>query len=88
LKTIGEFKNEIKTDSIGLYGGSHGGTIGALLCGNKKYNCLFSALAMRNPMMDFYSNMVFSDITDWHVAEVLNKPMTYEFSEEDILKMY
>ena len=43
---------------------------------------------MRNPMMDFYANMMFSDITDWHVAQALGKYMTYDLSEKDVLEMY
>lgn len=71
-----------------MYGGSHGGTIGAYLVGSEKYKHLFSCLAMWNPMLHFYSNMIFSDITDWHIIQTLNKPMTYEFSSNDVLDMH
>lgn len=43
---------------------------------------------MWNPMLNFYANMMFSDITDWHVAESLGKPMTYEFSEWELIEMH
>lgn len=43
---------------------------------------------MRNPMLDFYANMIFSDITDWHIAEALGKPMTYNFTEWDLIELH
>lgn len=37
MKSLTSFKDEIDPSKIGLFGGSHGGTIGTLLCGHKDY---------------------------------------------------
>lgn len=44
-KALGDskFSKEIQRDKIGLFGGSHGGTICMTLAGHPKYNSYFKA---------------------------------------------
>ncbi len=93
LNFLNERKEKFNIDENNtiIYGGSHGGFLGAWLICNKKYKHLFSSAVLRNPVTDLNSNFACSDIPDWVIGQSIDYDIennfppsksTYEFFYE------
>lgn len=58
-------------DRLAIVGGSHGGYLGALI--TARYPDIFSACALRNPVIDLPSMLPSTDIPDWVFVEALGE---------------
>ncbi|XP_066924049.1 acylamino-acid-releasing enzyme-like [Clytia hemisphaerica] len=62
-----KFENRFNKKQIFVFGGSHGGFIGAHLVG--QYPDFYSAAALLNPVTDMSAMMMVTDIPDWTFVE-------------------
>jgi len=79
VETSGEFlknfiienkeKYNLEENKTIIYGGSHGGFLGAWLICDNRYKNLFSSAVLRNPVTDLNSNMACTDIPDWVIGQ-------------------
>ncbi len=78
--------------NIFLYGGSHGGFLSCWLTVNQKYNHMFAAAAVRNPVTDLTSSMATTDIPDWVLGQStdldVDETLNFPPRKEDYNKLY
>ena len=98
LKSCGKFlksfvkenknKYNLADNKTMIYGGSHGGFLGAWLICSENYNKLFSSAILRNPVTDLCSMIACSDIPDWVVGQGLDLDLDNNFPpSQELYKM-
>lgn len=80
--TIQRHSEIINKNKIGVFGGSHGGFIAAILIGNKEYNKYFNAACLYNPVLDLSFMVSSTDIPDWVYACAFNEKLPNHITSE------
>jgi len=87
-KCLDDYGDEINSEKLGVYGGSHGGFLTCSIISHPNWIDRFQAACIWNPVTAMHSAICFSDIPDWHYSVACNKPHTWILEKEDIIKMY
>lgn len=85
LAALEKYKDILDKDRVALFGGSHGGFLGAWLIGHERSKDLFKSAILWNGVFDLNYNTTASDIPDWAFACALNKELSYEKTDEETL---
>lgn len=62
-----------------IYGGSHGGFLGAWLICDERFKSFFSSAVLRNPVTDLASMMACTDIPDWVLGQGTDLDLDFNF---------
>lgn len=93
VSSIGNFlseflkKHDYDENQIFAFGGSHGGYLSAWMTVDTRFNHLFKANIIFNPVIDVYALYTTSDIKDWSYELPTNKFLDFTVSEETMLEM-
>ena len=78
-----KFSDKIDTDRVGVFGGSHGGFLTGWAIGHPKFNNLYKAAVLWNPVINMSYMVSATDIPDWIYACNLKEDLRYQITPAD-----
>ena len=85
---LARFPDEIDAARGAVFGGSHGGFLGAWLVGSPRHRDLFRAAVLWNPVVDLPAMVGTTDIPEWCAAEGFGKAeLRWPLSADELLTL-
>lgn len=78
----------IDEERIGIFGGSHGGYLGAWLISKIETKSFFKAAALRNPVVHLPAMILTTEIPEWGYACAFNRESDWPTKKEDMVPLY